>query len=103
MQDRADVIAAFAMKFGIKFSEKTFRRRAMNSLSGVNEPSTLTIRGPEWIPIEILIYLEGASNFLEGIHDLDYTDAAAKSEMVKIGTASCAANKATKASPGTKL
>ena len=43
MQNRADVIAAVAMIFGITFSEKTLRRGAMNSTSGGNEPSMMTI------------------------------------------------------------
>ena len=57
MHNRADVITAFAMIFGIKFSEKKFHRGAMNSPSGRNEPPKMTIRGPEWAPIDIRIRL----------------------------------------------
>ena len=38
-----------------------------------------------------------------GIYDLDYSGTAAKAKMIKITKASCAAIKATKASPETKL
>ena len=89
MQDRADVIAAFAMIFGIKFSETKFRRGEMNSSSGGDEPSTMTVRGPEWTHIEIPIRLEVVSNYLRGIYDLDYSGAVAEAEMIKISKASC--------------
>ena len=58
-----------------------------------NEPST----------IEIPIRLEGASNHLGGIYDLDYSGAVAKAKMIKITKASCTVIKATKALPETKL
>ena len=103
MQNRADIIAAFAMIFGIKFSKKKFRRGVMNETSGGNELQTMTIRGPVWTPIEIPIRVDGASNYLGGIYDLDYSGAAAKAEMMKITRASCAAIQAAKASPLTKL
>ena len=63
----------------------------------------MTIRGPEWIPVEIPIRLEGASNYLRGIYDLDYSGAAAKAEKMKIARVSHAAIKATNVSPETKL
>ena len=53
----------------------------------------ITIRGPEWSPIAIPIRIEGASNYLGGIYDLNYSGAAAKAEIIK----------ATKALPETKL
>ena len=65
----------------------------MNDISGDTEPSKMTIRGPGWTPIEIPIRLEGASNYLGGKCDLDYSGAAAKAEMMKLIKASCAAIK----------
>ena len=103
MQNRADTIAAFAMIFGIKFSERKFRRGVMNCPSGGNEPSTMTIRGPEWTPIAIPIRRTGASSYLGGLYDLEYSGVEVKAEMMKIARAACAAIKATKASPETKL
>ena len=75
MQNRADIIAAFAIIFGKNFSEKNFHRGAMNSPSGGDEPSTMTIWGPERTSIEIPIRFEGTSNYLGGIYDLDYSGA----------------------------
>ena len=65
MQNRADIIAAFAMILGIKFSEKKFRRGVINSPSGGNEPSVMIIRGTEWEGASKMpIRREGASKFL---------------------------------------
>ena len=75
----------------------------MSEASGGDEPSTMIIRVPEWTPIEIPIRWEGASNYLGGKYDLDYSGATAKAEMIKVTKASCAAIKATKASTATKL
>ena len=75
----------------------------MNETSRGNELQTMTIRRLAWTPMDIMIRVEGASNYLGGIFDLEYCGAAAKVVMMKITRASCAAIQAAKASPLTKL
>ena len=102
MQHRADIIAAFALIFGIKFSEKKLRRSAMGEEEGDKE-ETMTIRGPSWTAIEIPIKRDGATNYLGCMTDFNYSGKASKAEMMKIARCNTAAIEGCKASPETKL
>ena len=63
MQHRVDIIAAFALIFGIKFSEKKLRQSAMGEEDGERD-EMMTTRGPAWTAIEISIRRDGATNYL---------------------------------------
>ena len=102
MQHRADIIAAFALIFGIKFSHTKLRRSAMGEVEAEKE-ETMTIRGPSWTAIEIPIKRDGATNYLGCMTDFNYSGKASKAEMMKIARCNTAAIEGCKASPETKL
>ena len=89
-QHRADIMAAFALIFGLKFSKKKLRRSAMGEEEGDKE-KTMTIRGPSWTAIEIPIKRDGATNYLVCMTDFNYSGKASKAEMIKIAKTSIAA------------
>ena len=103
MQRRADIIAAFAMIFGIKFSEKKFRRGVMNEPLTRDTPESMTIRGPGWQSIEVPIRREGATDYLGIPTDLDYSGQALMEKLVSLTREACQAIRSAKASPETKL
>ena len=90
MQHRADIIAAFALIFGIKFSHTKLRRSAMGE-GEEDRDETMIIRGPAWTAIEIPIRRDGASNYLGCLTDFNYSGKASKEEMVKLAKTSTAA------------
>ena len=98
IQHRADIIAAFALIFVIKFSEKKLRQSAMGE-GDEERDETMTIRGPAWTAIEIPIRRDGSTNYLGCKTDFNYLGKTSKDEMLKIAKASTAAIIGCKASP----
>ena len=105
IQRKADIMSAFCLICGVSLSHKKLRRVVQSWIAHKIPTHHLPMKVHDygWIPRDIEIKVDGATEYLGGLYNLDGSGAASKEAVREIAISHSNAIRACYASPMTKL